>query len=142
MTLHQPPIRVLLVEDHDHVLWGLCKLVEGEWPRMVVAGTARTLSQALSALRESRSDVVVMDLFLGGEDSVSRLADLRALGGAEILILTQVRDPEHHRRALSAGARAIVHKEEPAAVLLREIERAHLWRLAQGPSQEQYGARP
>jgi two-component system, NarL family, nitrate/nitrite response regulator NarL len=35
-------IRVLLVEDHQTMLWGLQTLVEAERPRMEVAGTART----------------------------------------------------------------------------------------------------
>ena len=142
MSPPQPPIRVLLVEDHEHVLWGLSKLVEGEWPRMVVAGMARTLAQALDALRAGNSDIVVMDLVVGGDDSLLRLPEMRGLGGAEFLVLTEVCDPEQHRRALRAGVRAVVHKEEPAAVLLREIERAHQCRLEPIPSQEQYGARP
>ena len=142
MSPPQPPIRVLLVEDHEHVLWGLGKLVEGEWPRMVVAGMVRTLAQALAALRAGRPDVVVMDLFVGGDESLLRLAEMRGLGSAEFLVLTEVRDPEQHRLALRSGVRAVVHKEEPAAVLLREIERAHQCGLAQGPLKEQYGARP
>lgn len=117
------PIRVLLVEDHDHVLWGLGKLIDGEWPRMKVAGTARSVSQALAALAEGRTDVVVLDLFLGEDNSVDHLPALQA-SGAAILVLTGSRDADIHRRALERGACAVVLKEQPAEVLLREIERA------------------
>jgi two-component system nitrate/nitrite response regulator NarL len=119
-----PPIRVLLVEDHEHVLWGLGKLIEGEWPRMVVAGTARTASEALDALRARPVDVVVLDVFLGRENSLQHLPAQIAACGAALVVLTGDPDPALHRLALQSGAHAVLLKEGPAEVLLREIERA------------------
>jgi two-component system, NarL family, nitrate/nitrite response regulator NarL len=121
------PIRVLLVDDHDHVLWGLRKLIEGVWPRMKVTGTAKTVPQALAALQTGKPDVVVLDLFVGKDNSLDHLADIAACGAA-ILVLTNSRNPATHRRAMQGGARTVVLKEEPAEVLLHEIERAHEWR--------------
>jgi two-component system, NarL family, nitrate/nitrite response regulator NarL len=123
------PIRVLLVDDHEYVLWGLRKLIEGEMPRMTVVGTAKTLQQAFPTLREKRPDVLVADLFLGEEYTLDHLPALRA-SGAAILILTSARDKEAHRRAMRGGARTVVLKDEPAEVLLNEIERANEWRKA------------
>jgi two-component system, NarL family, nitrate/nitrite response regulator NarL len=131
---HQP-IRVLLVDDHDYVLWGLRKLIDGEMPRMTVAGTAKTLAQAFSTLREKRPDVLVVDLFLGEEHTLEHLPALRA-SGAAILILTSARDEEAHRRAMRGGARTVVLKDEPAEVLLNEIERASEWRNAPAARQQ------
>ena len=37
-----PTIRILLLDDHRSVLWGLEKLIEGEHPRMQVVGKATT----------------------------------------------------------------------------------------------------
>ena len=125
----QPPIRVLLVDDHEHVLWGLRKLIEGENPRMAVTGTARSIAQALAAVDDKRPDVVVLDLFLGRENSLDLLPALRA-SGAALVVLTGARDAEMHRRAMQRGARTVVLKEEPAEVLLNEIERAAEWRNA------------
>jgi DNA-binding NarL/FixJ family response regulator len=119
-----PPIRVLLVEDHDHVLWGLGKLIEGEWPRMVVAGNARTTSEALAALRARAVDVVVLDVFLGRENSLEHLPAQIAACGAAFVVLTGDGNPALHRLALQSGARAVLPKEGPADALLREIERA------------------
>jgi len=126
---HSHPIRVLLVEDHEQVLWGLSKLVEGEWPRMKVAGTARTLAQALAALHADTADVVVLDLFLGEESSLKHLDEIKA-SGATILVLTSSRDADIHRRAMQGGACAVVLKDQPAELLLREIERAHQSRVS------------
>jgi len=96
---------------------------------MVVTGTAKTIAQALAALDEKQPDVVVLDLFLGKENSLDRLPALRA-SGAALVVLTGARDTEIHRRALQRGARTVVLKEEPAEVLLHEIERAAEWRNA------------
>lgn len=128
MPKHDEPIRVLIVEDHDHVLRSLGKLIEGEWPRMKVTATAKTIPQALAALHQGTTDVVVLDLFLGEDNSLDHLPDIQA-SGAAILVLTGSRDPDVHRRAMQGGARTVVLKEEPAEVLLREIERANAWRL-------------
>lgn len=135
---HDEPIRVLVVEDHDHVLWGLGKLIEGESPRMKVTGRAKTVPQALAELHERTADVVVLDLFLGEANSLDHLPEIQA-SGAAIVVLTGSRDPEVHRRAMEGGARTVVLKEEPAEVLLREIERANAWRLTprDDPAREQ-----
>jgi DNA-binding NarL/FixJ family response regulator len=89
----------------------------------------------LAALQEKRPDVVVLDLFLGEENSLDHLPALRA-SGAAILILTGARDTEIHRRAMQGGARTVVLKEEPAEVLLHEIERASEWRNAPAARQQ------
>lgn len=121
------PIRVLLVDDHEHVLWGLGKLIGGEQPRMMVAGTARTVSEAVAAIRERKPDVVLLDVYLGEDNSLDHLDELLCISGIQVLVLTGARDQEVHRRAIEGGARGVVLKGEPAEVLLREIERAHQW---------------
>lgn len=125
------PIRVLLVDDHQHVLWGLGKLIDGEWPRMSVAGTATSVAQALAALGASQTDVVVLDLCLGEENSLDRLDELRR-GCPSIVVLTGTPDAQVHLRALAGGACAVVLKDEPAEVLLQEIVRAHDRRRREG----------
>ncbi|HZM35963.1 MAG TPA: response regulator transcription factor [Burkholderiales bacterium] len=129
------PIRVLLVDDHDYVLWGLRKLIEGEMPRMTVTGTAKTLKQAFATLEEKRPDVLVLDLYLGEQYTLEHLPALRA-SGAAIVILTSARDAEAHRRAVRGGARTVVLKDEPAEVLLHEIKRANEWRNASAACQQ------
>ena len=119
------PIKVLLVDDHEHVLWGLRKLIDGEWPRMSVSGTAKSFADAQTMARDLGPDVVVLDIFLKDGNSIDRLPELVATCPAPIVILTGTHDTEIHRQALSAGARVVVSKEEPAEVILREIERAN-----------------
>jgi DNA-binding NarL/FixJ family response regulator len=128
-TLHPmpqtTPIRILLVDDSEHVLWGLGKLIDAERPTMVVVGKARTVTEALGALRECRPDVVLLDIFLAGDNSLDYLADMLSSTAAKVLVLTGAADADLHRRAVSLGARAVVLKEQPGQVLLDEILRVH-----------------
>ncbi|HSQ05449.1 MAG TPA: response regulator transcription factor [Burkholderiales bacterium] len=125
MSCPREPTRILLVDDHEHVLWGLRKLIDGEWPRMTVTATAKTVSEALAAIRQRKPDMIVLGIVLGNQNSLDHLQEIRKMSGAQILILTDTRDDELHRRAVTAGARAVICKGEPADVLLRHIERAN-----------------
>jgi two-component system nitrate/nitrite response regulator NarL len=125
----EEPIRVLIVDDHEYVLWGLRKLIEGEWPRMTLAGTAKSIKDASEVLSSRHVDVAVLDLALDDEDGLELLPAIHAAQAAAV-VLTGSRRPEIHRRALDGGARTVVLKEEPASVLLDEIQRAHEWHKA------------
>jgi DNA-binding NarL/FixJ family response regulator len=92
---------------------------------MVIVGMARTVTEAFGALRECRPDVVLLDIFLAGDNSLDHLADMLSSTAAKVLVLTGAADAELHRRAVSLGARAVVLKEQPAQVLLDAIRRVH-----------------
>ncbi len=118
------PVRVLLVDEHEQELWGLWKLVEGEWPRMMVAGTARTLDVAAKLSGTDLVDVIVIDMLPALRTGFNRFLDLRRQAGTAIVVLADACNPDLDRRILEAGASAVVRKHEPAGVLLDQIERA------------------
>ena len=122
-------IRVLLVDDHKTLLWGLVKLIDGERPRMTVVGAATNIMEAMEAARHERPDVILLDVDLAGESSLDRLPELLKATKAQVLVLTGVRDPEIHDRAVRQGARGVVSKEEPAEVILKAIEKIHAGEL-------------
>lgn len=124
------PIGVFLVDDHKCVLWGLEKLVDGEQPRMRVAGKASSRAEAIAGVRETAPNVVLLDLDLGGTSSLEFLPELVQQSALQVLILTGTRDPALLERAVALGASGIVLKNEPAEVLIRAIEHVHqgeLW---------------
>jgi two-component system, NarL family, nitrate/nitrite response regulator NarL len=132
------PIKVLLVDDHEHVLWGLGKLIDGEWPRMTVIGAVKTFGDAQAMARELMPDVIVLDIFLNDGNSVDRLPELLAECRAPIVMLTGSHESELHHRALSAGARIVLSKEQPAEVILSEIERANESRDVGMPTRQSF----
>ena len=119
------PIHILLVDDHAVLRAGLRLLLESR-PGLRVVGEAGNRSDALAAAARERPDIIVLDLDLGGESGLEFLPDLLATAtGAQVLVLTGVRDPVLHRRAVHLGARGVVPKEKAAAVLLQAIEKIH-----------------
>jgi two-component system nitrate/nitrite response regulator NarL len=119
----KPPIRVMLVDDHRSVLWGLEKLIESERPRMEVVATATTAAQALEALPSAAPDVVLLDLDLNGESGLLAIPGILKHGTANVLILTGSRDALLHDNAVLAGARGVVEKGEAAGTLIKAIEK-------------------
>jgi DNA-binding NarL/FixJ family response regulator len=117
------PIRVLLVDDHRSVLWGLAKLIESENPRIELAGVATCHREAADAMQQHRPDVVLLDLDLGKENGLALVPQLAA--SAAVLILTGLREEGLAEKAILAGARGVVHKAEPAEVVLKAIVRVH-----------------
>jgi two-component system, NarL family, nitrate/nitrite response regulator NarL len=131
------PIRVLLVNDHRIVLWGLERLIESAKPRMEVVGSAPNCTEALKLADKVFPDVIVLDIDLGEGNGLSAIAGLIAKSKARVLVLTRSRDQAIHDNAVLAGASGIVKKREPAETILKAIEKVHagqLWldRIATG----------
>jgi two-component system, NarL family, nitrate/nitrite response regulator NarL len=123
-------IRVMLVDDHHTVLWGLHKLIDGEKPRMEVVAKATSGTTALDLARRVNPDVIVLDLDLGGTSSADLIPALVEISAAKVLILTGTRDEKMHEAAIFQGASGLVLKQEPAEVLLKAIDKIHqgeLW---------------
>jgi DNA-binding NarL/FixJ family response regulator len=124
------PIRVLLIDSHQIVLWGLEKLINSESPRMEIAGKANNGADARQLARDSQPDIVLLDLDLGGERGVDLIPDLLREGHFHIIIFTEIRDQTAIDVALFNGARGVVYKEEPTQTILKAIQKFHdgeLW---------------
>ena len=123
------PIRVLLVDDHKIMLWGLEHLIEGEKPYMQVIGKASNKIEVFAFLKLSKPDVILMDIDLNGENSLDFLEELLQESQARVLVLTESQDPVVHQRAIINGASGIVLKSENADVILRAIKYVHAGEL-------------
>ncbi len=123
-------IGVLLVEDHQTMLWGLQKLIDAERPRMAVVGTARTCEDALAGAARLVPDVILLDLDLGGVAMIEFLPELLVNGLSRALVLTAAYNTDTLDLAVRRGARGILHKTVPAEQVLKAIEKIHrgeLW---------------
>jgi len=105
------PARVLIVDDHPAVRFGLRLLLEREG--LTVAGEADCMAAARQLAADSRPDLAIVDLSLGDEDGLELLAELgRSEPGLALLVYSM-----HEQRALGAGARGYFAKRESAAQL-------------------------
>ena len=118
-------IRILLVDDHVIVRAGLRMLIENH-KGMVVVGEAGSRIDALAIAAREKPQVILLDLDMGNESGLDFLRELLdAAAGARVVMLTGVRDPEAHRRAVHLGAMGLVLKDKAAEVLIKAIEKVH-----------------
>lgn len=123
-------IRVMLVDDHQTMLWGLTKLIESAHHRMQTVATAASCDEALASCHQVNADIILLDLDLNGESSINILPDLLQRSGARVIVLTGVRDRAVLDTAVVLGARGILSKDANAELVLKAIEKVHdgeLW---------------
>ena len=116
-------IRIMLVDDHQTMLWGLAKLIESEKPRMELVGTAQTCDEALTKIGLLNPDVVLLDLDLGGTSALDILPALLMNPATRVLIFTGARDQALLDLAVFGGARGVLRKEAKAEEVLKAIEK-------------------
>ncbi|NYE61656.1 DNA-binding NarL/FixJ family response regulator [Duganella sp. 1224] len=114
-------IRIMLVDDHKTMLWGLEKLIEGGGADLQLVGTASNNDTALQQGAALKPDVIVLDLDLEGRSSIEILPQLLQDSGARVMILSGNRDQGLLTQAVRLGARGVVSKEAPADVVLNGI---------------------
>ncbi len=123
-------IRVLLIDDHRSVLWGLEKLIDSQKPKMNVVGKFTSFAEASIELEKLNPEIILLDLDLGTEHGLDIIPRLVQITKAKILILTGSRDAVLHDKAVIAGAKGVLEKENSAETILTAIERVHegqLW---------------
>ena len=130
MSTENETIRVMLVDDHKTMLWGLDKLIQGNSPTMTVVGTASNLAEALAMIDIVLPHVILLDLDLDGQCSLDILPRLLANGVSRALIFTASHDRELLDTAVLRGARGVLGKDADAAQVLKAIGKVHqgeLW---------------
>lgn len=117
-------IRVLIVDDHIVVRQGLRMFLELD-PDITIVGEATNGAEALSLARETRPDVVVMDLLMPVMSGIEATAAIRKeLPETEVLALTSVLEDLAVFEALRAGAIGYLLKDTDAPELRRAIQSA------------------
>ena len=117
------PIRVYLVDDHELIRDGLRALI-GAQPGLKVVGGTGERAEALAQVGDLQPDVVLLDIDLGSDDGLDLLPYLLDRAPEmRVIMLTGVRDPEQHRRAVLLGAMGLVLKEKAADTVMRAIQK-------------------
>jgi len=108
---------IFLVEDHAGFAKALLNMLAQD-PSLKVVAVADSAESALQYLRGTRSDLVLIDYSLPDMNGISLLEQLR-YEHPEIpcAILSGHLSLQHARRALEAGARGYLIKDNPAGIL-------------------------
>lgn len=106
------PSQVLLVDDHPILRHGIAQLI-GRDPDLVVCGEAGGVDEALALLADRPVDIMVVDLSLDKHSGLELIRTARAHHPqVQSLVLSMHDERLHAERALRAGARGYVMKQE------------------------------
>jgi DNA-binding NarL/FixJ family response regulator len=95
----------------------------GQQSNLAVCGIAECVSSARLRVAELSPDLVMMDLRLGAGDTLELIKTFKAqYPEMPVLVFSQFNETSHAERALRAGARGFVQKQEPAAEVVLAIQ--------------------
>ena len=113
--------KVPIVDDHPMMREGLRTLISRERD-LTVCGEAETTGQALDALTNLNPDLVLADIALPGRGGVDLIKDIRALRPAVLVLVISMHDELlYAERALRAGARGYIMKQESGPRMMQAI---------------------
>jgi DNA-binding NarL/FixJ family response regulator len=111
-------IRVLIADDHTTVLAGVSSII-GMQPDMMVVAEAENGRQAADLWHKHRPDVTLLDLRMPTLDGVGVITEIRQQeASAKFVILTTYDTDNEIYRAIKAGAKGYLLKDERREVLL------------------------
>jgi DNA-binding NarL/FixJ family response regulator len=114
-------IRILLADDHAVVRKGLRQIIE-ESADMQVTGEAQNGEEALSLVRSTTFDVVILDISMPGRGGLDVLRDLKAEPRApKVIVLSMYPEEQYAIRSLRDGASAYLTKNCPPEELLLAV---------------------
>jgi two-component system, NarL family, response regulator LiaR len=117
-------IRVVIADDHRVVRDGLCYLL-GQEPDVEIAGEAGDGLQTIAVVAATRPDVLLLDLYMPGQDGHAVLAALHdAPHRPAVVVLTSAADDEHLVRAVHAGATSYLLKTAAAEDVIAAVREA------------------
>ena len=117
----KPPLRVMLVDDHEIVRDGIRAMLSTQ-EDVVVTAEAGTVREAVDEAERTRPDVVVMDVRLADGSGIEATREIRANHPAtRVLMLTSFADDEALFASIMAGASGYVLKQVKSGDLMRAI---------------------
>lgn len=113
--------KIMIIDDHAIVLHGLKELINSE-PDLEITMMADSAERALDMLKEQRPDVVVTDISLPGLSGLELIKEVSKLhADLPILVLSMHDELVHGERALRAGAKGYLVKQEAPENVIEAI---------------------
>jgi DNA-binding NarL/FixJ family response regulator len=121
--LRKPKARVLLVDDHPILRQGLVQLINQE-ADLAVCGEAEDSPKAFAAVEELKPDVVLVDISLKGGNGIELIKNIKARWpDMPMLVLSMHDESLYAERALRAGSRGYIMKEEATEKVIGAIRK-------------------
>jgi len=123
-------IRVLIVDDHAIVREGYRALL-AKHEGLKVVGEACDAASAYQCYKNTRPDVVIMDISMPGRGGIDAIEHIRELDAhARVLVFTMHSGAAYALQAFRAGAKGYVTKSSPPDLLIKAVRDIAEGRLA------------
>lgn len=111
-------IRILLVDDHAVVRFGIRSILERN-DDLEVCGEAGTLQEAYEKVRETEPDIVILDMRLPDGDGLTGCQEIRKIRQeTKVIILTAYADESTIRETMRSGAHGYLSKTIDSRAIL------------------------
>ena len=116
-----PSVRILIADDHEVVRIGLASLLDRQ-PGFSVVGEARSGDEAVRLARQTRPDVVVMDIRMPDGSGIDACRTITGeLPATPVVMLTSYADSDALFAAIDAGASGYVLKRVGSTELVDAV---------------------
>src|SRR5690242_9697186 len=120
-TFKNAKARILLVDDHPILSEGLAQRINQE-SDMTVCGMAASVKEALQSIPSLKPDCATVDISLKDGNGIDLVKDMRAQWpNIAALILSMHDESLYAERAIRAGARGYIMKQESPEKLIKAI---------------------
>ena len=115
--------KVLVVDDHPIVRQGLADLINQE-KNLMVCGQAEDAHQAMVAIKQLMPDMVIVDISLKESSGMELIKDIKTqYPNLPVLILSMHDESLYAERALRAGAKGYIMKQQATEELIAAIRK-------------------
>jgi DNA-binding NarL/FixJ family response regulator len=113
--------KILIVDDHPMMRQGLAQLINHE-PDLTVSGEAEDAPQAMTAISQTKPDLVLADLTLTGKSGLELIKDMQTLHpNLAVLVISMHDESIYAERVLRAGGRGYIMKQEGGKKIMEAI---------------------
>ena len=113
--------KLVIVEDHRMFREWLAQMLSRETD-FVVCGEADNIQEGLRVIQQTGPDIAIVDITLRGSSGLELIKDMKAQGlHIPILVLSMHDEGLYAERALRAGAKGYVSKNEASSTLTKAI---------------------
>ncbi len=115
--------RILIVDDHPIFCLGMSELINKE-KDLVVCGSEESAAGALKAIDRLKPDLVIVDISLKESDGIDLVKEINnRFAGMPVLVLSMFDESLYAERALLAGARGYIMKQEATFLVVQALRK-------------------
>ena len=112
---------VIIIDDHPLFSRGLSQLIETQ-KTYKVTGIAANKTQAIDMIKNASPDLAIVDLNLGQDDGLELIKDILFIHPETTVLVLSMHDERFYaERALKAGAKGYIMKQEAESNVLTAI---------------------